>query len=189
MSRVPAIAAPLLLAASACIDDGEGASGLLIQDQVQVGWQEEYNGRDDGLGALAPVDVMAYDVVTGEPEPGVDLHVWTDDGAVMPVPSDGVTVLDSDLSIESATSMQASARAMQAPARAIEIWDAEHDEFVGLDPSDDLELRTDRGGVARLYLYVDAFPETTEGFAPVRVVVTLGESGRAADGLFWLAPR
>jgi hypothetical protein len=180
MNRL-SIVAPLLLAA--CVEDG--GAGLLLPDQVQVGWQPEYNGRGDGLGALVPVDVMAYDPASGEPTPDVTLHVWTDDGAAMPVPTDGVTVLDEDLHPVVGPVLDDAA---EGPT-AFEAWDAEHDQFVAVAPADELDLRTDGSGVARMYLFVDAFPETAAGFSPVRVVVARGGARTGTDGLFWLAPR
>jgi hypothetical protein len=166
-SAVPA----LLLVA--CVEEAD-SSGLLLPEQVQVGWEAEYNARGDGLGALVPVDVMVYDGATGEPRADVEVHVWTDDDAAMPVPVEGVLVLDRDLEL--------------GPNRELEAWDAEHDQFVALEPVELLDLRTDAGGVARLYLFVDAFPEgagPSEPFGPIRVMVSTGD----VDELFWLEPR
>jgi hypothetical protein len=72
-------------------------------------------------------------------------------------------------------------------------WDAARDQYVVFDRIGvdrdlaGIELLTDSGGVVRLYLYVDAFPETDgeDGFQPIRVVVTMGD----VDELFTVSPR
>jgi hypothetical protein len=178
----PAAPALLALALAACAPESEDRSGLLLPDAVEIRWEGEYNGVDDGLGALVPVDVMAYDGLTGEPRPDVLVHVWTDDDAAAPIAVDAVTVL-TDLP-----------ESLPDAAPAAETWDAAHDRFVvlhtegtgdGSSRPADLDLRTDADGIARLYLFVDAFPTVDRAFGPIRVMVAAGD----ADELFWLEPR
>ncbi|MEQ1568260.1 MAG: hypothetical protein ABMA64_21655 [Myxococcota bacterium] len=169
-----AVAASLLLVAC-----GEGESdGLLLPEVVEVGWEPAYNGRSDALGALVPVDVMVYDPTTGEPRGAVEVHVWTDDDAARPVAVEAVTRAQSEDRDTESTEF----------APQLDVWDAEHDEFVSLVPSDDLVLLTDADGVARLYVFVDAFPPSPDlpgSFDPIRVMVGADET----DDLFWLMPR
>lgn len=176
MSRfLPAIL-PLLLAA--CGTEPSPEAELLLPDLVSVAWEDAYNARNDGLGALVPVDVMVYDGASGEPLRDVELQVWTDDVAAWPTSAEGVVVV----SPTDPTALQAT---------YLQVWDASRDQFVAFEPEDTIDLRTDDGGIARLYVYVDAFPEETSedadesSFGPVRVVVTMDD----VDELFWLAPR
>lgn len=173
MSRfLPAIP-PLLLAA--CGTEPLAESELLLPDLVSVAWEDAYNAENDGLGALVPVDVMVYDGASGEPLPDVELQVWTDDVSAWPTSAEGVVVV-------SPTDPTAFTPSF------LQVWDASRDQFVAFEPVDTIDLRTDDGGMARLYVYVDSFPEEEDeegGLGPIRVVVTMGE----VDELFWLAPR
>src|SRR5262245_22971360 len=88
-SLVP-IAAVLL---AACGSD-PAEPELLLPDEVGIAWEDVYNGIDDGLGALVPVDVMAYDGASGEPLANVPIQVWTDDVAAIPLPVEAVLVMN-----------------------------------------------------------------------------------------------
>lgn len=170
-----------------------GGSEVLIPDQVPVVWDVAYNGVGDGLGALVPVDVMAYDGATGEPLPGLEVHVWTADDAATPIPPNGVVVLDGEIDLASTLVSEAidpwAAKPVGPPE--FEFWDALHDQFVAVAFGGvDFDLRTDEGGVARLYLFVDAFREREPGekeggLAPIQVVVAVGDD----ETVFSLVPR
>jgi hypothetical protein len=165
----------LALLLAACDAEPIGEPELLLPDLVSVAWEDEYNQQNDGLGALVPVDVMVYDGASGEPLRDVEVQVWTDDVAAWPTSAEGVIVVSpSDPTLFTSTFLH--------------VWDAARDQFVAFEPVDGIDLRTDDGGIARLYVYVDAFPEDdgeSAGFGPIRVVVTMDE----VDELFWLAPR
>lgn len=188
--------------------DRPGGPEVLIPDQVPVVWDQAYNGVGDGLGALVPVDVMAYDGATGRPLAGLHVHVWTADAAAMPVGLDRVTVVDGQQDTGAppfpssvASPVQWSVRAWSAGAPAadgpyaepvpaeVQFWDAVHDQFVAVTPADDVELSTDSGGVARLYLFVDAFPMEGRGaegaMAPIQVIAAVGDDVT----VFSLVPR
>lgn len=172
--------AALALLVGACAPDPSGArTGLLLPDAVEIRWEGAYNERNDGLGALVPVDVMVYDGGTGEAVPDVTMHVWTDDAAAMPVAADAVTVLpDAEETLPEADPF--------AVGAAVESWDAAHDQFVALRPASGLDLRTDGDGIARLYVFVDAFPRgATGGYDPIRVIVATAD----VDDVFWLEAR
>jgi hypothetical protein len=137
----------------ACVDEEEPR--LLLPDGIDVAWEDAYNQDGDGLGALVPVDVMAYDGASGEPLAGVELLVWTDEDGAWPVPTEGVWLVDPDAE----------------PA----FWDASRDQFVMLELADDpLTLETDASGLARAYVYVDSFPTVADGFAAISAVVGFG---------------
>lgn len=173
MSRYLPAFFPLLLAA--CGTEPSSEAELLLPELVSVAWEDAYNAQNDGLGALVPVDVMVYDGASGEPLRDVEVQVWTDDVAAWPTSAEGVVVVSpTDPTAFTSTFLQ--------------VWDAARDQFVAFEPVDGIDLVTDDGGVARLYVFVDAFPEDDRedsGFGPIRVVVTMDE----IDELFWLAPR
>jgi hypothetical protein len=158
----------VLLVGAACVDEEEPR--LLLPDGIDVAWEDAYNLEGDGLGALVPVDVMAYDGASGEPLAGVELLVWTDGDGAVPVPTDGVWLVDPD----------------EEPA----FWDASRDQFVMLElAGDPLSLETDASGFARAYVYVDSFPTLAgsasaggaDGFAPMSAVVGFGSDPSGED--------
>jgi hypothetical protein len=164
------VPASVCLVGAACVDEEQPR--LLVPDGIEVAWEEAYNLDGDGLGALVPVDVMAYDGASGEPLAGVELLVWTEGEGAWPVPTEGVWLADPDE--ESA------------------FWDAARDQFVMLELGDDpLTLVTDASGLARSYIYVDTFelgsPGSTgndDGFVPTSAVVAFGpEAGEPTSGV------
>jgi hypothetical protein len=158
------VPASVSLVGAACVDEEQPR--LLAPDGIEVVWEEAYNLDGDGLGALVPVDVMAYDGASGEPLAGVELVVWTDGDGAWPVPTDGVWLVDPDVE----------------PA----FWDAARDQFVMLELGDDpLTLFTDSSGLARSYIYVDTFPASgsgAAGFAPISALVAFGGPEGVATG-------
>jgi hypothetical protein len=130
------ISPPLaLLLCAACI--GEAEPRLLLPDGIEVAWEEAYNLEGDGLGALVPVDVMAYDGATGEPLSDVELAMWTEDDGAWPVPAEGVVLVGPDDT--AGPELGGSA-----------FWDASRDQFVMLELADDpVALATDSSGLAR----------------------------------------
>lgn len=186
---------PCLLVLAACAAEESGASGLLLPGDVQVDWEAAYNEAGDGLGALVPVDVMVFDGATGDPVQGAEVLVWTDDASAWPVPVEVVVVATAE-------------DCGDAPCDDLLVWDASRDQYVGFArfagsdllvapedhrDGDGLDLVTDEGGIARLYVYVDAFPETDtldaaeprRAFAEITVLVQAGPT----DETFLLTPR
>lgn len=182
--RSAAFSFALLVGASGCIDGGEVAldgAHLLLPDDLEVHWDEAYNAEQDGLGALVPVDVMAYEPTTGAPLAGVGLMLQPSDSATLALPDDAVLRVEPDGCTDCGV-----------------LWDAVRDQYVLLGDDDEtyagaledgwgggLLLSTDADGVARAHLYVDAFPRGPEGFAAMTVLVSAGE----VDGSFELIPR
>ena len=131
------------LVAVGCLEQTDQAE-LLLPDPISVEGHDAYEGEGDGLGALVPVDLMAYDGATGQPLESIPLAVWATSGSAWPVEADEVVVVDPD------------------DCYGCELlWDAQRDEFL-LAPqvSDSLNLSTDADGLARLYVYVDAFSDS-----------------------------
>ncbi len=168
----------LLLLAAACVEDESvpGGAQMLLPDDVLLHWDGSFNGADDGLVALVPVDVMVYESESGEPLEAVRVDLYTDAASTFMVPSEGVSAADVDDCLDCVLS-----------------WDAYRDRYLVVDERDltptPLRLETDEDGLARAYVWVDAFPsEADDGdqdMAPVAVHVTMGLD----DEAFLLLPQ
>lgn len=155
---------PALLFAVACSEDGRTADGaqVLVPDAVDVAWDDRLNATGDGLGMLVPVDVMVYEGTTGEPLELVRLRIETDDGAIL---------LDPE-AVES-----------QPGDCADCVWDAGRDRFLLLpdEASEPAPLLTDADGMARIYVWIDAFPTDGVDRLPVEVEVDTEFSGATVE--------
>jgi len=165
MSRSVTIAL-LLVGTVACVEE-EGVPELLVPDDLALHWDRAFNGEEDDLVALVPLDVMVYEAESGEPMSGIDIAVEPD-GVAWVLPFDGVMPLTAE---DCETERCA--------------WDAWRDRYVSFLPGSDDPVATDADGLARVYLVVDAFPEDGVGLAPVPVVVTMGPT----DATFQLVPQ
>jgi hypothetical protein len=153
--------APLLLAVGlvACVDDGTAPEGarLLLPDAVTVNWDEAFNGVDDGVGTMVPVDLMVYEGSTGEPLEQVDILF----AALAP----GAEILAApDITVVSAACSSC-------------VWDAGRDRYVSWRAGTS-SARTDEDGLARVYVWVDAFPHadgTESADGRVEVAVALAD--------------
>lgn len=159
---------PLLLLGACLVAEEEPV--LLMPESVAVEWDEAYDDAEDGLGALVPVELMAYDRSTGQALPSIPLVVYAPAGDVWPVEANQVVVVDPD------------------DCYGCELlWDSARDEYL-LAPrvSDPLSLRTDSDGMARMYLYVDSFRSRATGnVSDLVVVVEMNDTEQS----FLLLPR
>jgi hypothetical protein len=166
-----------LAALSACAtDDVAEGPQLLLPGDIDLEWDRSFDGVGDGRVALVPVDVMVYDAETGEPLAGValDVHVLAGDAGIV-APHD-VLLVDPD-----------------EPHQDGVVWDAWRDRwFAFADPTAAAEpaarLATDDWGIARFWLFADAFPADDAdpvGLAPIPLVVSMG----AQDDTFLVVPR
>lgn len=158
----------LCAALSACASQGV-APALLVPDSVHLRWDAAWDGDEDGLAALVPVDVMAYDAATGAPLPDVLVSLAPGDGALGDEWTD-VSVLRADGvrwrsgHREGRGSDWDTSDALEAdlgpPQDEPLWWDARRDAFfvpVASDGAgDEVTGRTDVDGVVRFYLLVDA---------------------------------
>lgn len=149
--------------------DDPSSAELLVPGPTPVRWADAWDETDDGLGALVPVDVMAYDSATGEPLPNIEITVWTEAETVWPVPVEALVVADPE----------------GCPECDV-WWDAERDEFIEALPYHaEVTLLTDDDGLVRLYVFVDAFPEDAGNSEDLAVLVTMG----TLEESFVLTPR
>ncbi len=174
-------AAAAALAVGCASPEGGGAE-LLVPDVVAVEWDASYNERGDGLGALIPLDVMVYDGANGGPVPDVSVTLLIDeDEGVVAVPVGAAEFLD----------------AADGDVLDEVLWDSRHDQYLTLRPPSDtdggrtVQLTTDGWGIARWYLFVDAFPESSSAesgsgsdFDPIPLTVSNG-----TDETFLLTPQ
>jgi hypothetical protein len=131
-----ATAAAMLVA---CVDDGGAPEGaqLLVPDEVGVYWDDGFDGTDDGVGSLVPVDLMVYEGLTGEPLEAIDLDLAASTDDLTLIASDALEVVGSD-------------------CREC-VWDATRDRYLAWN-AESAATRTDSDGLARIYVWVDHFP-------------------------------
>lgn len=158
--------ASMLLTLVACARD---EAQVLVPEDVEIAWDASYNGYDDGIGAVVPVDIMVYEAATGEPVDFVDLEVRAaDEGVLLFLPEALVPCeLEDDREL---------------------LWDVRQDMAYELVEADEgpVALRTDSDGLARVGVLVDAFPLTEVGDFDA---VTVSISTELGDESFSLVPR
>lgn len=175
MQRLPVVSVALVALTACGVEDTSEVPQLLVPDDVEVHWDRSFNRVDDGVVALVPVDLMIYDRTTGLPLANVviDVHALSPDAGL--IEPDAVLRADPELDGEW-------------------LWDAWRDrwfEFIDpeIGPTASLRVRTDAWGLARVYVYADAFPAASAGdagvFAPIPIVVSMG----ITDDTFLLVPR
>ena len=195
MTRIPIAASAALALLSGCGETADsGETQLLVPDDVSLHWDLRFNGQDDGLGALVPVELMVYETESGEPVGGVVVKVQSEHDGMVIVPLEDVVLVDSGECDDCAF-----------------LWDAWRDQYFEYAfveqaeiPGGSIEVETDENGLVRVYLYVDAFPnsefangefangEFANGefasagdFASVSVLISTGIS----DETFYLVPQ
>ena len=158
----------LLGLAAGCTAEESGAQ-LLVPNDIALHWDESFNGVEDGLGALVPIDLMVYDGQSGEPMSWVELELEGRGDTTLAMPFQVAISIDSNRE-EGAE------------------WDAYRDQyfhFVGTNPSEQLSVQTDADGLARVYVYVDAFRRRSRGYTPASVLV----SSTSTEELFYILPQ
>ncbi len=174
----------VMFGVAACATNAEPE--LLVPDAVSVAWSDAYDGTDDGLGAVVPVDVMVYDSATGAALQGVELAIASEHDGTWVVPAGRVVAADTPrpdaagLDVAADPLAGAAAWLQDAELESMQVlFDTRHDRFVTID-ADRSELLagattvvTNSEGVARVLLFVDRFPAaTTTGWADVAVVIS-----------------
>ncbi|MFT5460010.1 MAG: hypothetical protein ACI9K2_006525, partial [Myxococcota bacterium] len=158
-----AVLPALFLLLGACVEEEAEVVRVLVPDDVELHWDDSFNGADDGIAAVVPVDVMVYVDETGEPLEGVQLELSTDAPDAVAVSVDDVLIFEGDDCADCELT-----------------WDAYRDRYVeifgGPTGGDGavLQLVTDVDGIARAYIHVDAFPYTDTEIAAVVVRVSMG---------------
>lgn len=169
----PSRLAPLLGAAllGACATAPEVVPALYVPDAVPVDWDRGWDGEADGLAAVVPLEVMAYDSATGHPLADVAVSVWSADPVrISAVPVDRLDWAGEDPAGEG-------------------WWDARRDAWFVVSEADRTDAEgtdvvTDADGLARLYLVVDALPD-----GPQPVSAAIAASPDASEETLVLLPR
>ncbi len=160
---------PALLVLAACAA-GEDAV-VLAPEEGSVSWNASFNAVDDRAIALVPMDVMVYAPSTGAPIAGAEVAF------TVPV-STAALVLPDELTWEDAATCGGDDASCGA------IWDAVSDDYVtrGADGLAGARVVwTDDDGLARVAIWIDAFPVDASAFQPIDVEVVLEDgSGDAA---------
>lgn len=135
---------------------------LLVPDDLEIGWDAAFNEEVDGAVALVPVDVMVYALGAGEGEPvaGVELEL-----SVAAGPGGRAGFVDA----ERVAWVEDDACDDCAP-----LWDMHLDRAFWLVGEGESALDsvapqyravTDTSGLARAYVFIDAFPVTGSGWS------------------------
>ncbi len=199
------VSSGLVLGLAAC--GAEAEPDLLVPDSISVAWSDAYDGSDDGLGAVVPVDVMVYDSSSGAPLAGVELSIASEHDGTWVIPEGRVVAADSApnpalADVESTDPDAAAAWLRAAEADEVQVlFDTRHDRFVTIE-AEGSELRagattvvTNASGVARVLLFVDRFPAAPPElagagpFADVAVVFSAASPDVPLEGVVLLQPR
>ncbi len=154
---------------TACVSEPDGA--LLVPADVEVAWDESWNDVDDGVTALVPVDVMAYDDDSGDALSGAEIGLvvnW-DDADLLDV--DGIIGVDDACGWSCGDAWDAYG----------DRWYSGEQEFVSASVS----RETDVDGLVRMTVRIDAFPTKDGVLLPVPVTVY----GFGLDETFVVLPR
>ncbi len=169
-----AMTTAVLLLLGACVEEDADVVRVLVPEDVDLHWDASFNGEDDGIAAVVPVDVMVYVDETGEPLEAVQLQLTTEDPLALAASVDDVLLVEADDCFDCELT-----------------WDTWRDRYVELpvgiyDAADEgITLETDPDGIARAYIIVDAFPLSADGVEPIEVRVGMG----TAEDAFLLTPR
>lgn len=147
---------------------------VLVPADVELQWDASFNGANDGLAAVVPVDVMVYRTESGDPVDRVEIELTTNNFGAAPLSADHVAVTEPE----------------RCDGECDLVWDAYRDRYFELGPASDdgvLRVMTDATGLARVAVVVDVFDEGVEGFEPIAVSAALGQGDEAH--VFYLIPR
>ncbi len=179
------VSAAFLLLGVGCLSDiGHPApadSTLSVSSLTEgLAWSSAYNALEDGIGVLAPVDALVVSDVDGLPIPFVQLEIISGYGGVYLLPEAAIQEVDPP--DPSAAGSNCDPSAENYDVENCPWYDEDSEIYFELSSSYDgyykpnyLLMSTDNRGLGRLWLYIDALPETDEGaFSDVTVSVSTG---------------
>lgn len=169
MNSLRHIAALITITAlTGCVGDRavpEGAQ-LLLPDAVKVNWAPGFNAVDDGVGALVPIDLMVFERSSGRPLDLVDL-------SFAPLSAGAELLAPGDITLASSDCWSC-------------VWDASRDRYLDWRAGTS-SAQTDEDGLARVYVWVDAFPVVRDELQPIEIAVSLAPGARAGGAFQILA--
>ena len=154
---------PALVLLGGCFEPTEmEGPQLLTPERVEFYWDQSFNGYDDSLGALVPMDLMVYDGLSGEALRGVSLDISISGGDGLIVEPDSIGFVD-----------------VEECSECDYLWDSYRDQYFvipkGEDPASVMSIDTDATGLARVYVYVDAFVTDTGDVPQLDVRIDMGD--------------
>ena len=148
----------VLIAASACVAEVEGSDLLtevLPPEDIGLLWDDSFNGIEDDVVAIVPVDVLVYDISLDLPVQGVDVLLTPDHQDARVLAPESVDLLDPSDCMDC--------------EGTLDIYRGFYVEYIA--DSYQASVVTDVDGIARAYVEVDAFPLSDEGREPISVQV------------------
>jgi hypothetical protein len=142
-----------------------------------IAWSTAYNGLEDGIGILAPVDALVVDG-DGRPLPYIQLEVISGYGGVYLLPEAAIQEVDPP-NPETAGS-NCDPKAAEYDVENCPWYDESSEVYFELSSAYDgyykpnyLLMATDNRGIGRFWMYIDSMPQSDEG-SWVDVSVSVG---------------
>lgn len=148
-----------------------GDAMLLVPEEVELHWDQAFNGDEDGLVAIVPIDVMVFDAESAEPISAAEIEVTALGDGYGLVPAGAIRTVDGDCAV------------------CEPLWDAHRDRYVSIEeePATTLRRTTDRDGLVRLHVVVDSVDgEEASGLFEL---LPLTAASDTVDATFYLVPR
>ncbi len=196
-------AAGLVGCSGAALDAPLDATVAISPDTVSIGWAEEFNGAQDGIGALIWFDVYVSrsDTSIGEmPLERIEVEVSSNYGGIYLIPEEAVKLVDAPDTpdeVTSAADVESSCTDEDGNYDNSEEWcawyyDTETAQFYqfGSDYADAegyaptyMVSETGDRGLLRVYAYADAMPTTVvageTSFAEAQITASIGVDNAA----------
>lgn len=154
----------------------------LVTEGLSVSWSSQFNGVGDGIGVLAPIDVIASDG-EGLAAQNIQIEFLAGWGGMYLLPEAAIQEVDPP----STEGVNCTPGAEDYDPEVCPWYDESSDRYFELSGSYSGDYRpnyvlaaTDEFGRARIWIYVDAMPQTNDGdFSAAQVDVLMGASAGA----------
>lgn len=196
--------APVLLAVlTGCMNNPLQAPFTAVIEapsSVEIGWGESCNGVNDGCGAVIIGDFVVYDSDTDMPLDNIEVEVMSYGGAYL-LPAEALQVVDSPYVPEGFSTADCLDEDGNFDNEAYEwcgwVYDSVSGQYYewGGDYADNADQgeaynptymigATDRNGLLRVFVYVDALTISGESYSNAQIVGTIGHD----DAVFEVGP-
>lgn len=189
-SRFGLAVLPLLVIVPACVPANPIAappgSQIIVPDDVTIGWSSDYNGLNDGYGAIVIADVMVTDA-NAIPLQDVRVEVTSGYGGVLLVPDTAIKLVDPPNAPDGGcpsdgvydTGEEGCAWVQDTLSGQYYEFSGDYYSAGGYAPTY-FTSATDGRGLVRFYLYIDALPVSEQGtssFVDVPIYATIQVDG------------
>jgi len=186
------IAALLLASLTGCMPNGLQAptSAVIVAPaSVSLSWDESFNGIGDGIGALIQGDFEVYDTDTALPLQNIRTEIFSNSSGACLIPEEAVQVVDHPVIPDGASLADCVDDNGNFDNQAYE-WcgwtydsiSGQYYEFStsyassdGFCPNYETAV-TDRYGLLRVYVYLDALATSGDSYANSQIVGSIGYS-------------